>query len=240
MNLGNQGKNILGCKSSKGMTSLELIVVISIFAILASTVLFKFSTFSSGLALDNLAQDIALRVKQAQTNAISGQYPKLNTVGTVQTPPDSTWKPSYGVYFDKTGTNNKQFVFFFDRNNSVFSGNKIIDDVAPGVSCGIGDSECLDKITINTQEYISDICIGATCGTVNHASVVFTRPFPDAVVTYNTGGSDIIATSDLKIKIKNNDTNVTTKVITVTPLGQISVTNDVVGTTSGDIMDGYE
>lgn len=235
-----QKLNIEKKYNSGGMTSLELIVVISIFAILASTVLFKFSTFSNGLALDNLAQDIALRVKQAQTNAISGQYPKLNTTGTVQTPPDVNWKPSYGVYFNKVGINNKQFVFFFDRNNSTFSGNKDIDDVAPGTSCGIGDSECLDKITINTQEYISDICIGTTCGTITHAAVVFTRPFPDAVVMYSTGATDILATSDLKIKIKNDDTNVTTKVITVTPLGQISVTNDVVGTTSGDIIDDDE
>ncbi len=219
-------------KDSRGMTSLELVVVLMIFGVIASTVIFKFSSFSNNVALDNLAQDIALRVKQAQTNAIGGQYPRLNTGGgTEQTAPTlSTWKPSYGVYFDKI-INNKQFVFFLDRDN-----NKLYN-TAGETTCGIGDSECLDMITINTQEYISDICIGATCGTINHASVVFTRPFPDATVYYNTGGGEILATSDLKIKIKNNDTDLATKVITVTPLGQISVTNEAVGAT--DVID-YE
>ncbi len=222
-------------KDSRGMTSLELIVVLMIFGVIASTVIFRFSSFSNNVALENLAQDMALRVKQAQTNAISGQYPKLNTTGVYQTAPDSTWVPSYGVYFDKTGTNNKQFVFFFDRNTIAFAGNKIIDDEVPGVSCGIGASECLDKITITTQEYISDICIGGTCG-INNVAVVFKRPFPDANVIYNfvpgLGMSGTTATKDLKIKIKNADTTISTKVITVSPLGQISVTNDVVGTTT--------
>lgn len=220
---------------SRGMTSIELIVVLMIFGVIASTVLFRFSSFSSNVALDNLAQDIALRVKQAQTNAISGQYPRLNTGDTDQTSPDLTWRPSYGVYFDKTGTNNKQFIFFFDRNSSALDGNKIIDDITPGVNCGIGDSECLDKITINTREYISDICIDTVCGTINNVAVVFTRPFPDANVVYNfvpgLGGSGTVATSDVKIKIKNDDTTISTKVITVTPLGQISVTNDSAGGT---------
>lgn len=219
-----------------GMTSLELIVVICIFAIIASTLLFRYSTFTNSVALENLAQEVALQVKQAQTSAISGAYPKLNQAGTLQGPPDSTWRPTYGVYFDKNTP--KQFVFFFDRNSTAIPGNRFLDDAGISItpeSCGKQTAaECLSVITISTQEFISDICVGNNCGKSN-AAITFSRPFPDSVVEHSINfgnGSFSTATGDLKIKISNPDTQLSTKVITVTPLGQIAISSDAPSSTT--------
>src|SRR5438045_1959211 len=64
-------------RDARGVTFLELIVVISIFAIISTTVLLRFSIFSTSVSLQNLAQDIALKIEQAQNASINGVYPKL-------------------------------------------------------------------------------------------------------------------------------------------------------------------
>src|SRR6187551_3624134 len=80
-------------QTNRGMTFIELVVVIGIFATIAGVVLFNFTGFSTNISLNNLAQDIALRIKNAQSEAISGKF----AAGFV-----SPIVPSYGVYFDTT------------------------------------------------------------------------------------------------------------------------------------------
>jgi prepilin-type N-terminal cleavage/methylation domain-containing protein len=79
----------------RGFTLLEVAFVITIFAVMASVVLFRFKDFGAKTAFDNLSQDIALRIVQAQKSAISGAL-NPNFVGTGN-------PPAYGVYF-KAGT----------------------------------------------------------------------------------------------------------------------------------------
>ena len=48
---------------NQGLTFIELIVVLSIVSVIAGVILFKFSDFSNNITLQNLSQDIALRIK---------------------------------------------------------------------------------------------------------------------------------------------------------------------------------
>jgi prepilin-type N-terminal cleavage/methylation domain-containing protein len=53
-----------------GVTLIELMVVISIFAIISATVIVDYRSFSSSISTQNLADDIALSIRKAQGYAI--------------------------------------------------------------------------------------------------------------------------------------------------------------------------
>src|SRR3990172_1973836 len=95
---------------SKGMTFIELIVVIGIFATISGVVLFNFTGFTTSISLQNLANQIALQLKKAQTQALSG------TGGGGTGLFFSPNKPSYGIHFSD-GSQDK-FYYFKDLDNN--------------------------------------------------------------------------------------------------------------------------
>src|SRR3990167_11232473 len=130
-------KSLLRSRSaSNGMTYVELIVVISIFTIMMGISLYSYGTFQGKIDIKNLANDIALKIIQAQKDATFGKLPSQAVA--------STWKPAYGVYFDKA-TNDKSFVYFTDLdNNNLYAGT---------ISSCSGD--CIQKIDITKGSKIS-------------------------------------------------------------------------------------
>jgi prepilin-type N-terminal cleavage/methylation domain-containing protein len=188
-------------KDSRGLTSIELIVVLAIFAILSGITIFNYSAFSAGVNLQNTTQQIALRIQQAQTEAISGRYPRY-----VSSPPQSVasgWKPAYGTYFSVGAP--RRFAYFFDQNteNGVgtlrdrlmadYTGTFDPDDTIadpPAQSCGNQNRECLDVVTIETGEHIVGICnddITATGSCHTNVTISFERPFPAASLIVEDG-----------------------------------------------------
>ena len=159
----------------KGMTYVELIVVLSIFAVMSSIVLFNHGKFQAKVDIKNLANDIALKIVQAQKDAMSGK---------IQTTPFKI-APAYGVYFNPT--ENKSFIYFAD-----FSNDHIFND-------GSCYGECLDNINITKGNTISKIeeCLTLTEDCSSSASIssslsiTFTRPnsgasfFPSLSVSSN-------------------------------------------------------
>src|SRR3989338_9773919 len=94
-------------KLNRGMTYVELIVVLMIFATISSIVLFNYQEFQTKVDIKNLASDIALKIVEAQKSAISG---KLSAQG------DFAPKPAYGIYFNLSPSTN--FVYFADFDNN--------------------------------------------------------------------------------------------------------------------------
>ncbi|MCU0660369.1 MAG: type II secretion system GspH family protein [Candidatus Pacebacteria bacterium] len=189
------------------MTFIELVVVIGIFATIAGVVLFNFTGFSTNISVDNLAQDIALRIKNAQTESISGKFAPGFTTPLV---------PSYGVHFDSTTPS--MFTYFADLDN---------DGLLTGVSaCGTPGAECLEQISIQSGDRIQALCVNEqsgfpNCGIpINDVSVTFKRPFPDAIVS-TLSLPNRTSISDVQIKIVSAKGK--EKIITVWPTGQISV-----------------
>lgn len=197
-------------RCSGGMTFIELVIVMGIFATISSIVLFNFTGFSTNVSVQNLAQDIALRIKNAQTAAISGKF----NVGFIA--PNI---PAYGMYFDiTTPANQKKFVYFADLDNDGF--------LTGQSACGTAGAECLEETTIQTGDIVEKLCLNEESGALNCGNPVdnvfisFKRPFPDTIIR-STSSFLPSQINDAEIKVLSSKG--TEKTIIIWPTGQVSV-----------------
>lgn len=213
---------------NQGLTLVELIVVISIFLIITSVVLFNYSNFNSSVSLQNLTDDIALSIRKAQSFAIGAR-------GVKESNEVVDFTKSYGVHFSveesTSMTNplfgsNKSFLMF----STLASVNKSYDSGSG--SCGSTTTECIELFEILSNDKIKSIVATGDDSIIkpssNNASVdiVFTRPDPRAVFCYkSTPVSSCESLSRVDVVISNNQTDGTEKIktISVQNTGQISI-----------------
>ena len=147
----------------------ELLVTISIFVIVTGIVLVNFPSFSSKIALDNLAHEIALVVREAQ---VFGVASKESVVG-------SSMFPTHGAHFDKS--QNTNFILFADIDDNNKYG---------------GPSELIETFNIGRRNYVSEICGYATsssnCTPLDLLDLTFTRPNPEPAVVGRVGTSEAL------------------------------------------------
>lgn len=155
---------------SRGMSYVELIVVLSIFSVLSGVAIYNYGDFQDKVDVKNLASDISSKIIEAQRSALTGSRP----VGA-----SPTWKPTYGVYFDPN-TDPKNFIYFVDTDSNL--------SYLGGFNC---TGECLDKITIvKNNNYISriDTYSGVNPSQINSSlSILFRRPDSSAIFVNSTG-----------------------------------------------------
>jgi len=205
------------CKLNRGMTYVELIVVLSIFGTMSSVVLFNYREFQTKVDIKNLASDVALKIVEAQKASVSGKLPP-------QVPPrdtNSNWKPSYGIYFrsdaDLDSSDNiyfnKKFIYFVDLNND--NGYE-------------AELEKLDTITITKGNYVESVggCTDTPCSTfvpITSLAVIFKRP--DSGVTFkDSSGATLANDFDyIKITIASEQSPTIKSNIKVYPSGRIQV-----------------
>lgn len=159
--------NFKKIKFNRGMTYVELIVVLGIFSVLLSVVLFDYQKFQGRIDVRNLTNQVAMSILSAQKDAISG---RLNANSF-------SLKPAYGVYFD-IASNNKSYTYFADLNND-FLFNSI-------GNCPAG--ECVDILSISGNEFVSSIRVeyfNAPPTNPNNLAIVFTRPDSAPVFSAN-------------------------------------------------------
>ena len=150
-----------------------MLVVLAIFILLASVILANNSRFNNHIVLENLAHDIALSVRQAQIYGIA-----------VQRYSSGQFNVAYGVHFDASAGNDKNYLLFADVN---------LDHIYQA-------GESLIATTLSGGYSISDVCltpygIGATetCvsgGLPSVTDITFTRPEPDAKI-YNSSHPEL-------------------------------------------------
>ena len=188
----------------RGFTFIELVMVMSIFGLLTGVVLFNFGTFSDSVSLQNLSQQIALEIKSAQSDAISGKNPNMFL------PPQ---KPSYGLFFDANTPN--KFYLFSDLNNS--GDFNVNNDPVPEVESEIDISggNTIDQICLNFGG------ISRTCSK-SGIYITFVRPYPTSHFLTSDGQPVDSTVSSVEIVVKSAK-GITTRSVFVTPLGQISV-----------------
>ncbi len=156
---------------NRGMTYVELIVVLSIFSVLSSVAIYNYGDFQSSVDIKNLASDIALQIVKAQKDSLSGLLP-LQVVKT-------DWKPSYGVQFDLSKGETQSFIYFVDANNS-------------GTFDGI-DEQLNDVLISKGSYYISGIEVfywekgSPGVPKLDNLTITFSRPNSGAVIKDNGG-----------------------------------------------------
>jgi prepilin-type N-terminal cleavage/methylation domain-containing protein len=188
--------------SSRGFTLVELIVCISIFAMMTALVVAKYGNFNQSVLLTNLAYDMALTIRTAQTYGVS-----VRQAGT------GNFTYPYGVYFSSVSGNNTSFVFFTDMNLDV--NDQGYYDVA---------DQIINTYTLKRGAKIQQICTDDTCiSTEDELHITFKRPDPDArfCVTSTCGVMGAPAETYVKIVIEGTDGS--TRAVVVRKNGQISV-----------------
>lgn len=88
---------------NKAFSLIELMVSMSIIAIVSTVIVTKQSAFNGAVLLRNQAYEIAFTLREAQMLAVSG--------GDANT-------RSYGVYFDSSNTNQHTYRLFGDNNEN--------------------------------------------------------------------------------------------------------------------------
>ena len=198
-------KNII---YKKGFTLVELLITIVIFVMLTGVVLFNQNKFDSTILLKNLAYDIALTIRQAQTYGVNVKESQISGEFT-----------SYGVYVNMS--ENKKIIFFSDLSKS--KDGRFSDE---DTTCSPNDidSECLQKYTLKRGNYISKLCVLSTdntsCSEVNKLTIDFMRPNPDA---YIYADDDFVNRKKYaEIELSSGDGSSKSSIV-VTSVGQIYV-----------------
>lgn len=220
-------KNNFLKKHNSGMTLVEMMVVLSIFGILSAMIMFDYGKFNSSLSMQNLADDIALNVREAQSYAIGARSLPGLGLGFFN---------GYGIHFTTASPNltntvngsNKSFIFFTDIIDPNIGNKKY--DFQTGISCGAPSlsNECYKIVNITSADYISGIYLNESTDPIASSAsvdIVFTRPYPEASFCYRTSPSsacDSTSYSSVTIRVANARTTAV-KNIKISNTGQISV-----------------
>jgi len=214
-------KNFHKIKYNRGVTLIELVVVITIFMVISGIAIFNYGDLNSSMSLQNLADDIALSVRRTQGYAIG-----VRGYG-------GTFVDGYGIHFTSnpdisqlyTGSN-KSFVLFAE-----ITPNKKYDYSAYD-KCGSPkiDNECIEVLNITSTDKISEIFLDNDAVAISPTStvdVLFNRPNPEPTFCYRVNLSDNLCDSRvisfIKIKISNINDIQLFKTVTISNNGQISV-----------------
>jgi len=206
---------------TKGVTLIELIVVILIFMIISSITIFNYGKFRSSLSVQNLADDIALSVRRAQGFAIG-----VRGSG-------GSFTPGYGIHLTSKSTtslyqgSNKSFILFTDISGEGQYNNSTS-------TCGnpTSNDECLELINIITTDKIESIFKNnetTAIAPTDTIDILFRRPNPEPIFCHRYGGTGACTSSisSIKIKIATEADSSINKIITIYNNGQISVSGSL-------------
>ncbi len=189
-----------------GFTIIELVVIITIFAIMSSILLFNFKGFNKNIERNNLAQDIALLIRKTQSYGVSSST--IN--GGILT--DTTTLPSrYGLLFLYNAQKQSvQTIMMYKKvgGSNVSVGYTQLTDIL------------VDTISVASPGVSIMVCTStnaSTCGTPiqNNVAIEFERPKPDPYASASVGLPFVIRLMPL-------DTLVPWYIV-VTPTGSIYV-----------------
>ncbi len=183
-------------KRSRGFSLIELLVVMAIFIVITTVVLFNQSKFSSNVNLTNEAYAVAGHIREAQV------------YGTLVGGVSASFTAGYGIYFHTVSGVFTYDLFVDNNTNSKYDAGDIIlhtYTLANGVT----------KKSLNTEFSFTDT------RQPTDSTVVFFRPFPEAVIKDITDGYSA-KNQEITLVLKSALGN-KTKQIVVSSVGVISI-----------------
>ncbi len=180
-----------------GFTVIELLISLAIFAVMTALLLSKYGTFNQGVLLKNLAYDVALSIRNAQSYGLNVKSASRNT---------NDFLLPYGVHFSTNQPT--EYAFFVDLDHDY------VYDAEDNDTTTI--DEKLSKTSITRGSKIDSLCIDSGCTAVNNLDIIFDRPNPNAIIRGNEKISNYA-----KITVAASDG--TKREIEIRSTGQISV-----------------
>lgn len=190
----------------KGFTLVELMVTVGIFTIITGLLLARYSNFNQGIILTNLAYDVALTIRSAQSASINVK----SAPGTTGYSGD--FSQPFGVYFAENATS---FTSFMESN--------YISDTNLG---RYNQGEEIATTNITRGSKISDICAGTegSCNSdISELNIIFKRPDPVAHIISVSSVNNRITPENPYAEITVQSIDGATRKIIVRSTGQISV-----------------
>lgn len=157
---------------SRGFTLLELLVAIGLMVIVMSAVFANYPEFNRRLALDGIASNIALTIREAQADSVAGK--KFGTTECY---------PGYGVHFGPLPGTATSYILFADRP-------AVCPPHVPGDEAYGGVSELVRTLTMRQGYSITAMCKDACGGgdAITSLTIVFPKRSTGAVIRSNLGG----------------------------------------------------
>lgn len=212
----------------RGFTLVEMTIVAAIFGILTAIVVYKYGDFTSNLLVTNMAYEIALTTRQAQSFGLGVRGYEFGG--------DRDFDNPYGVFFNLSDGSTPQenqtrnFILFVDRDDDSSCNNG--DGGESPCTCVEGD-ECIDKFTMQRNIRITNIEVGngtkcyryegTVLGAITSVAVSFKRPSPESRIKINIG-QDNFPFTQLKIEAPGSDIN--PSYVLIRNNGQISVSSN--------------
>lgn len=196
-------------KNIRGFSLIEFIVVITIFSIMSAVSIFNYNQYVSTIEASNIAQDIAITIRQAQVYGLSGSDDGVNVFDITR---DQSIR---GVNFSFDSQNPSGVITLYED----FNRNNIYD---------LNSDRILDQFVIASQR-VRIIGFDFTSGTSecnennlsrDETDISFQRPYPDAFISY--GNLSRQSSENITIYIGANCADNPTP-ITVNGIGNIGV-----------------
>ena len=187
----------LNFKNESGFTILELIVSIGIFAFMTALLVARYGTFNQGVLLNNLAYDIALTIRNAQSYGLNVKSANRSS---------NEFQYPYGVHFNKATGSNNSFIFYADKDSD-------------GVYVAANDL-IISKTNIKNGFVITDLYRNSLANSINTLDITYKRPDPNAIIKADGNVSSTYPNAQIKVVAKDGSY----KYVSVSSVGQITVT----------------
>jgi prepilin-type N-terminal cleavage/methylation domain-containing protein len=215
-------KSFLNYKNSsthKGFTLIELLVSLAIFAFMTAFLVSKYGNFNQSVLLTNLAYDVAITIRSAQTFGLNVQSTGATNCATLNT----CFSYPYGVHFDTAAGLSNKFTLYTDIKNNcgVPTGS-----LPCAYDSAYVPSELINSYTMKPGNTVTDICVGTgpapactSLGSSGTLDVTFKRPNPDAFI--QTTGAVTGTSNYAEVTLSASDGSI--KKVILRSTGQIAV-----------------
>jgi prepilin-type N-terminal cleavage/methylation domain-containing protein len=195
---------------SRGFTLIELIVVIAIFSVITAISLFNQGKLNSTILVTNLAYEIALSVREAQTYGVG-----VRADGT-----GGNFEGGYGISFDMSRPND--IILFTDT----VTANHLVDAGEEVSHMMVQNQRGNQIVALCRGNANNPKCVSGSDNSVKTLNIIFRRPNPEAIflsVDNNDQTSDDAAGP--AYIVVNTPAGDNCRVIIVEKTGQIRVDN---------------